>query len=269
MDQSTPQRPSEENLHCIWMDAGIVSYKLCDLDFDCDNCPFDAAMKERTRPSGDRTQPATKSPSADEDKRRAPREPRQMVQDLLEPFLNSGAPEDRQYSRQHTWVKKDPDEKVSVGINHLAAALVCPLSAIVLPQASSKVLKDDALAWVSVSEGSLALRSPISGTVTEVNNFLVNQPELLRAHPYDEGWLVRIIPSPQCTLPDDLLEASEFRPILKTSVMRLREALLEQLPSTPSLRGTLFDGGSLVESLPDLIGVKAYLRILARVFSGH
>lgn len=29
---------------CVWMQAGVVGYKLCDREFDCDRCPFDAAL---------------------------------------------------------------------------------------------------------------------------------------------------------------------------------------------------------------------------------
>lgn len=32
-------------LKCVWMSSGVVEYKLCDCNFDCDNCPFDKAMK--------------------------------------------------------------------------------------------------------------------------------------------------------------------------------------------------------------------------------
>ena len=31
---------------CIWMDAGAVAFRLCDRGFECDHCPFDAAMLE-------------------------------------------------------------------------------------------------------------------------------------------------------------------------------------------------------------------------------
>lgn len=30
---------------CVWMQAGVVGYKLCDREFDCDLCPFDAALR--------------------------------------------------------------------------------------------------------------------------------------------------------------------------------------------------------------------------------
>ena len=36
---------------CIWMDAGVVSYKLCTSQFQCNICEFDAAMSNRAKQS--------------------------------------------------------------------------------------------------------------------------------------------------------------------------------------------------------------------------
>jgi len=36
----------ESKKSCIWMDAGVVQFKLCDSDFDCLSCKFDRAMTE-------------------------------------------------------------------------------------------------------------------------------------------------------------------------------------------------------------------------------
>ncbi len=33
-------------LKCIWMECGYVEYKLCDRNYDCENCPFDKAIKK-------------------------------------------------------------------------------------------------------------------------------------------------------------------------------------------------------------------------------
>lgn len=38
------QKIPQETRHCIWMEAGVVKYKLCDHNYDCNTCPFDAAM---------------------------------------------------------------------------------------------------------------------------------------------------------------------------------------------------------------------------------
>ncbi len=40
-----------ENLKCVWMSSGVVEYKLCDLNFDCDQCTFDKALWQRTKSS--------------------------------------------------------------------------------------------------------------------------------------------------------------------------------------------------------------------------
>jgi len=34
------------DLECVWMWAGIVTYKLCDCNYECEHCSFDRAMKE-------------------------------------------------------------------------------------------------------------------------------------------------------------------------------------------------------------------------------
>ena len=36
----------ENKKRCIWMDAGVIDFKLCDSDFDCLSCEFDRAMTE-------------------------------------------------------------------------------------------------------------------------------------------------------------------------------------------------------------------------------
>lgn len=39
------RRTAESPTQCVWMQAGVVGYKLCDREFDCDQCPFDAALR--------------------------------------------------------------------------------------------------------------------------------------------------------------------------------------------------------------------------------
>jgi hypothetical protein len=31
---------------CVWMESGVVSYKLCDFEYNCEACPFDRALRE-------------------------------------------------------------------------------------------------------------------------------------------------------------------------------------------------------------------------------
>lgn len=36
-------------LPCVWMTAGVINYRLCDREFECESCPFDAAIRGRGR----------------------------------------------------------------------------------------------------------------------------------------------------------------------------------------------------------------------------
>jgi len=46
--KSTQNNPAE-NVPCIWMTAGVISYKLCNFGYECETCPFDQAMRKRTQ----------------------------------------------------------------------------------------------------------------------------------------------------------------------------------------------------------------------------
>lgn len=39
----------DNNRHCIWMIAGVISYKLCPINYDCEHCDFDAVMRQREK----------------------------------------------------------------------------------------------------------------------------------------------------------------------------------------------------------------------------
>jgi glycine cleavage system H protein len=51
------------------------------------------------------------------------------------------------------------------------------------------------------------LFSPIDGTVTEVNQAVVDEPELVNSDPFGQGWLIR---ASFDALPDDLLNADQY-----------------------------------------------------------
>ena len=51
MKQSTStgdnRSPSNEAKLCIWMTAGVISFKLCPLEYDCELCEFDMVMRKQ------------------------------------------------------------------------------------------------------------------------------------------------------------------------------------------------------------------------------
>lgn len=56
-------------LPCVWMSAGLVSFKLCDREGECEGCPFDRAMREpHGRPVRHR-RPSAPTPARTPDRR--------------------------------------------------------------------------------------------------------------------------------------------------------------------------------------------------------
>jgi len=51
----------EGTSNCIWVDAGLVSYKLCDRDFECEDCQFDQVMRQESRRNSP-NEPSTSRP---------------------------------------------------------------------------------------------------------------------------------------------------------------------------------------------------------------
>ena len=39
----------DSDRHCIWMSAGVISFKLCPFNYDCEHCDFDAVMRPREK----------------------------------------------------------------------------------------------------------------------------------------------------------------------------------------------------------------------------
>ena len=47
LDQISTSTPQPPPVRCVWMDAGVVNYKLCDRGYDCERCPLDQGLHRR------------------------------------------------------------------------------------------------------------------------------------------------------------------------------------------------------------------------------
>ncbi|NIO18620.1 hypothetical protein GTN42_04145, partial [bacterium] len=57
MKRKIPKKQETESAtiqkRCIWMTAGVISFKLCPLDYDCEYCEFDEVMRSRVKSKGE------------------------------------------------------------------------------------------------------------------------------------------------------------------------------------------------------------------------
>jgi len=99
-------------------------------------------------------------------------------------------PDDRFYDDQYTWIKME-ENLVSVGIVKPAADLVKEFVFIQLPKKGKKIKKGEVYVSVEAVKWSGHMKSPVTGTIEEVNDKLFDDPSLINKNPYQE-WIVKI-----------------------------------------------------------------------------
>ncbi|MFP3868589.1 MAG: glycine cleavage system protein H [Desulfobacteraceae bacterium] len=113
------------------------------------------------------------------------------------------------YSRDHLWVRVDGDGCATIGISDYLQEKLGEISGFNLPDEGEELLKDEAFSVVETPEGRLELLTPVSGEVTEINEELLESPELANEDPYNEGWLLRVENLLDSEL-DELLTLEEY-----------------------------------------------------------
>ncbi|PKB65570.1 MAG: glycine cleavage system protein H [SAR202 cluster bacterium Io17-Chloro-G3] len=101
-------------------------------------------------------------------------------------------PTDRQYSKEHEWVLLETDGRAMVGVTQYAQEQLGDVVFVDLPEIGSIVSQFDKLGEVESVKAVSDVYSPIGGEVLEVNEAVIDHPELINVDPYDKGWLIRM-----------------------------------------------------------------------------
>jgi len=121
-------------------------------------------------------------------------------------------PDELKYHPEHDWARIEGGE-ATLGITWYAQDSLGELVHYEPPQEDSRIEKDHTYGEVESVKAVSDLISPLSGRVLEVNQKVVDAPEIVNEDPYGEGWLVRI----ELTDPrerDDLLDAEAYRKLV-------------------------------------------------------
>ena len=118
-------------------------------------------------------------------------------------------PEDLKYTKEHEWVKEDGDT-VTIGITDYAQDSLGDVVYVELPEADSTITSGDTFGVVESVKAVSDLYAPVSGTVTEVNDAVVDSPESINDEPYGDAWLLKIELSDAGEL-DGLMTAEDYK----------------------------------------------------------
>jgi glycine cleavage system H protein len=99
------------------------------------------------------------------------------------------------FTKEHEWVEIKDDGLAIIGISDFAQEQLDDIVSIELPKAGSVFRRGQTIAIVDSVKASSDIYAPLSGEIIEVNEGLVEKPEMINQSPYDLGWIVNIKPS--------------------------------------------------------------------------
>lgn len=132
-------------------------------------------------------------------------------------------PENLYYTKDHTWARIEDDGTVTVGFDAFAAKAAGNIEFIDLPMEDDEFESGEAFGSLESAKWVGGLLTPVSGTVTEVNEGIEDDLSLLVEDPYGEGWLIKVKPS---NLKDDLktlIHGDDVGPWLKKEIETMKK----------------------------------------------
>jgi glycine cleavage system H protein len=95
------------------------------------------------------------------------------------------------YTREHEWIKVDGDT-CTLGITEFAQRELGEVVFVELPEVGQVFDSGDELGTIESVKAVAEIYTPIAGEVTEVNDGISDDPELLNDDPHGEGWLLKL-----------------------------------------------------------------------------
>jgi glycine cleavage system H protein len=95
------------------------------------------------------------------------------------------------YSKSHEWAKIDGNSAL-IGITDHAQHALGDIVFIELPSVGSKVKQGSQFGTIESTKAASELFSPVSGTVSQINKELINNPQWVNQEPFDKGWMIKV-----------------------------------------------------------------------------
>ncbi|MCB0271399.1 MAG: glycine cleavage system protein GcvH [Bdellovibrionales bacterium] len=124
-------------------------------------------------------------------------------------------PDNLRYTKEHEWVEFDPKNKTAkIGITEYAQDKLGDIVHIDLPEEGDTFNAHDTFGSVESVKAVSDIYTPISGKVLEVNETVLDGPEMINEDPYSEGWMVMLSVKDTSEL-ESLMDASAYEAYLE------------------------------------------------------
>jgi glycine cleavage system H protein len=127
--------------------------------------------------------------------------------------MSSEYPQNLRYLDSHEYVRLD-DDIATIGITQFAIEQLGDIVFLELPDIGDTITKGDTFGTIESVKAVETLNSPVSGTVIESNEALINAPEQVADDPYGEGWFIKVRVDDAAEI-DDSLTAEQYQTLVE------------------------------------------------------
>lgn len=128
-------------------------------------------------------------------------------------------PQDRYYHADfNVWVQRNGAGLVTLGATSYGAALAIEFFAFTPKAVGMAIEAGRAVGLLELSKTVVSVRSPVAGTITEINAQAVAKPAIIGADPYGAGWLVRLATDADLNAHADLLQGEALIPAFEQAM---------------------------------------------------
>ena len=113
------------------------------------------------------------------------------------------------YTREHEWIRVEGDQ-ATVGITDFAQGQLGDVVFVEVPEAGRAVTRGQEAAVVESVKAASDVYAPVSGTVSEGNQAVGDEPSLVNSDPEGEGWFFRLTLSDNHEL-SELMSAEQYK----------------------------------------------------------
>jgi glycine cleavage system H lipoate-binding protein len=221
---------------CIWMECGYIEYKLCDRNFDCENCPFDKAIKKESRENKSR-------------------ELRLVDNSMVEKFILP----------DHIWISIQ-DNLFTLGLDDFAQKLFDKNCSINFPVLGSRLFVGKTFLWMIGSFGAIGFHSPIEGKVVWINEKVKESPMVFfEDNPFNLD-LIRVESENEKTELGKFYTMKNYNELIYKDNQAIRDFLFKKLSINQSSL-TLPDGGDLINNYLSILTKPEYHQLLKLIFN--
>lgn len=172
------------------------------------------------------------------------------------------------FHQGHTWLGLHRSGLARVGVDDFAQCILGRFDALKTRRVGEKVKQGEPLFAIKQGKRLAKFASPADGVIVAINENALNQPDVIKQHPYTEGWIYTINPTNLASSLQRLTVGQSALSWLQKEVNRFQAFVNRQFPQDALVGQTLQDGGLVVDGPLAHMGDETWYHFEAEFLQG-